>query len=287
MTNKIELFKAYIPLIDEVYKTASLTSILDGPAELIQETQQAGEFLIPKMDMDGLADYSRGDGYAQGSVSLTYETKKANYDRARKFSVNAMDNVETAGIAFGKLSSEFMRTKAVPELDAFRFASYAKAAKTVKTGALADGKAWLEAVSEANVALSNAEVSTENRILYISPAGLEAINNLDTIASRAALARFAQIIETPQPRFASAIKLLSGKESESAGGFKKDDAGKDINFLIVQKDAVIQFTKNVVSKVITPEENQNDDAWLFFFHLYGIAENYDNKKDGIYVHTVA
>ena len=50
---------------------------------------------------------------------------KFNYDRGRKFSVDAMDNEETAGLAFGKLASEFIRTKAVPEMDAVRFASYA------------------------------------------------------------------------------------------------------------------------------------------------------------------
>ena len=59
---------------------------------------KAGEFLIPKMSMDGLADYSRSSGYVKGDVSITYETKSCNYDRGRKFSVDAMDNEETAGI---------------------------------------------------------------------------------------------------------------------------------------------------------------------------------------------
>lgn len=35
------------------------------------------------------------------------------------FTVDNMDNAETAGLA-----SEFIRTKVAPEVDAFRFASY-------------------------------------------------------------------------------------------------------------------------------------------------------------------
>ena len=47
--------------------------------------------------MDGLADYSRNSGYVKGDVTLTNETVTFNYDRGRKFSVDNMDNEETAG----------------------------------------------------------------------------------------------------------------------------------------------------------------------------------------------
>jgi len=286
MPNNIELFKSYISLLDEVYKHASLTSDLDGNNELAQETANAGEFLIPKMDMDGLADYDRKTGYVDGSVTLSFETKKANYDRARKFSVNAMDNQETAGIAFGALSAEFIRKKAVPELDAFRFATYAgKAGKSLSAG-LVDGAAWMKAVSDATTLMDNKEVS-DNRILFINPAGLQMINDMDTTKSRATLGRFSAIRRVPQGRFASAIKMLSGKGAEIKGGYEKDSTGKDLNFMIVDRAALIQYTKNLVTKVIDPATNQKDDAWLFFYHMYGIAEIFDNKTDGIYVHTVA
>ena len=49
---------------------------------------------------------------------------KCNFDRGRMFTVDNMDNAETAGLAFGRLASEFIRTKVAPEVDAFRFASY-------------------------------------------------------------------------------------------------------------------------------------------------------------------
>ena len=37
MANSIAKFKKYVPLLDEVYKQASLTSVLDSDASLAQE----------------------------------------------------------------------------------------------------------------------------------------------------------------------------------------------------------------------------------------------------------
>lgn len=103
---------------------ASLTAVLDGPNDLAQEGANANEILIPKMSMSGLADYDKQTGYALGDVTLDYETKKCDYDRGRMFTVDAMDNIESAGIAFGRLSGEFLRTQVVPELDTWRLAKY-------------------------------------------------------------------------------------------------------------------------------------------------------------------
>lgn len=118
MANTIALRKAYSTMLDEVYKLASLTAVLDGPNELVREGANANEILIPKMSMQGLANYNKQTGYVAGDVTLEYETKKCGYDRGRMFTIDAVDNIETAGVAFGRLSGEFLRTKVVPELDA-------------------------------------------------------------------------------------------------------------------------------------------------------------------------
>ena len=124
MSNTIELAKSFVPKLDECYRLASLTSVLDGAPELAKQGANANELIIPMMSMDGLADYSRNGGYVQGGVTMTNETVKCNFDRGRRFDVDVMDDLETAGLAFGRLSAQFIRDKVVPELDAFRFASY-------------------------------------------------------------------------------------------------------------------------------------------------------------------
>lgn len=286
MANSITKFKAYIDKLDTVYQQASATSILDADADTVRMGAKAGEFLIPKMSMDGLADYSRSSGYVKGDVTITYETKSCNYDRGRKFSVDAMDNEETAGIAFGKLASEFIRTKVVPEMDAFRFAKYASATGILSAAEATPtaGTAVLTALQTAVNAQDEAEVNVDGKILYITPTLLTLAKNVDTTKSKAILDRFEKIITVPQTRFYTAIDMKDGTSSnETAGGYTGATGGYKINFMIINRDAVIQFGKHTVNKVVSPEENQTDDGYMFFYRAYSIAETYENKVKGIYL----
>ena len=284
MANAIELRKQYSTLLDEVYKLASLTAVLDGPNDLVQEGANANEILIPKLEMQGLANYNKQTGFVDGDVTLEYETKKCTYDRGRMFTVDAMDNIESAGIAFGRLSGEFLRTKVVPELDAWRLSTYASiSGVTTVKAALSDGKAALSALRTARGKIENAEANLATCYLFINPTVLGMIEDLDTTASKKAIEGFAGIVKVPQVRFYSKIDLTAN----GAGGYAKNSAGLDMNFLIVDKEAAIQYQKHTVSKIITPEQNQTADAWKFGYRTVGIAECKDNKKDGIYVHTVA
>ena len=291
MANSIALFKKYIALLDEVYKEAALTSPLDSDASLIRQGANANELIIPKMNMDALADYSRSGGYVSGDVSLTNETVSYNYDRGRSFTVDAMDNEETAGVAFGKLASEFIRTKVVPELDAFRFATYASAtgiSKVATAATLSDGAAVVSALRVATNKMDESEVPMENRILFITPGLMGLVQDMDLTKSNEVLNRFQQVVMVPQTRFYTAISLNDGKtEGQTAGGFAKASAAKDINFMVVHPSAVLQYSKHTVNKVFAPEENQNADGWKFVFRSYGLADVYENKVSGIYLHNKA
>ncbi|MBO6300838.1 MAG: hypothetical protein J6N15_00175 [Ruminiclostridium sp.] len=285
--NNIELFKKYIDLLDDVYKQGSKTAVLDT-ADVLVHLTGANEFKVPKLDMDGLGEYSRKDGYVKGGVTLTYETKTPDYDRGRKFSVDAMDNEESAGIAFGKLASEFVRTKVTPELDAYRFAKLCASAGTTNTGALTSGTDVLEILNRYQAFMTDSEVPEEGRVLFITPALYAIADNVDTNKNKTVLSRFAHVIQVPSSRFVSKIDLQDGSTGgEEAGGFKKATDGKNINFMIVAPSAVMQVSKHVVNKIIEPELNQTDDGWLFFYRSYGLCDVYDNKKAGIIVHTEA
>ena len=283
MANAIELAKSYVPKLDEVYKLASLTAMLDGAPELVQQGANANELIIPMMTMDGLADYSRNSGYVQGDVTLTNETVKCNFDRGRRFTVDTMDDLETAGLAFGRLSAEFIRTKVVPELDAFRFAAYCgKTGVTKVEGALADGSAVLQALRAASTALDEAEVPLTERYLFITPSLHGMVQDLDTTKSREILTGFAKIVKVPQKRFHTAIDQLSGGTGEEAGGYKKADGASDLNFVIVHKPAVIQYHKHAAPKIVTPDANQDGDAYKYGYRLVSIADLYANKLAGVY-----
>lgn len=283
MGNSIEKFKKYVPLLDEVYKNAALTSVLDSDSSLAKAGANANEIVIPKLEMDGLGNYDRNSGYTNGDVTMTNETVQFNYERGRMFSVDSMDDEETAGLAYGKLAGEFIRTKVAPEGDAFRFSIYSKEAGTQKPETLATGEDVIKALREATTKMDEAEVDTNTRYLFITPTLNGMISDLDSYKSREVLNKFAGVIEVPQTRFYTAIDMLSGKDTEGKGGYKKNAEGKEINFLIVEKSAVMQYNKHIAPKVITPDDNQTADAWKFGYRKYGLADVYENKTAGVYL----
>ena len=289
MANNIALAKVYTNLLDEVYQQSALTAVLESDATLARQGANANEIIIPKLSMDGLADYNRNSGYVNGDVELTWETVKFNYERGRAFTVDDMDNEETQNIAFGRLAGEFIRTKVVPELDAFRFATYASTVGAgTATGTLATGVDVINALRTATSAMDEAEVPMEDRHLFITPTLLGLVQDMDTTKSREVLSRFASITPVPQTRFYSAIELLDGKTGgEEKGGFKKADLGVELNFEIIHKPATLQFTKHAVPKIIAPAQNPDADAWKYGYRNYGLCDTYENKAAGIYVHKKA
>mgnify|MGYP006887265948 CR=1 FL=1 len=283
MANLIELAKSYVPMLDEVYKLASCTSDLDGAPELARQGANANELIIPMLEMDGLADYDRNGGYVAGDVKMENRTVQCNFDRGRMFTVDTMDNAETAGLAFGRLAAEFIRTKVVPELDAFRFACYAgKPGISSAEATLSSGADVIAAISAAVTEMDENEVPSDQRHLRITSTLLRAIKDMDSYKSREVLESFASVKAVPQRRFYTAIKQLSGKTGEEAGGYTKAAGAANINFAIVQKDALIQYTKHAAPKIIAPENNPDADAYVFGYRMVGIAKAYKNMLSGMY-----
>ncbi len=275
------LFKAYTPLLDEAYKLASLTSKLDTASELIRYTQGSREVVVPKMTLQGLADYDRASGYVGGEASMTLETLTMNYERGRMFSIDSMDNEETAGVAYGRLAGEFLRSYVVPEIDAVRFATYAALAGTHPSDANISAAGWYALVSAAQVAMTEAEVPESDRHLFITATGHADILNKGLTESKVFFDNFASVTVVPQARFYEAVTLAAS----GAGGYSRTTGANNINFLIVHKPAVIQVLKHQDAKIINPQQNQDADAWKFGYRVYGLNDVYDNKVKGIYVHT--
>ena len=81
------------------------------------------------------------------------------------------------------------------------------------------------------------------------------------------------------------IELLDGtSDGEKTGGYKKATSAVELNFEIIHKPATLQFTKHAVPKIITPEANQDADAWKYGYRNYGLCDTYENKAAGIYIH---
>jgi len=337
MANNISLSKNYIPLLDELYRKEETSSVLNSSPKDIKMGANAGEFLVAKYTIDGPADYSRNGGYQDGDVSVSWETHKANYDRGRKFSVDTMDNEESAEIAFGKLAGQYAKHKQAPESDAFTYATLAGFNGVIGTEeTLTSGDDVLAAIKRDQNAMDEEEVDNTSRYLFITPTALRNAQLVEKYKSTGVLDDFAGIIKVPQKRFYTSIDLLDGKTNgEETGGYIKtattykatsdvalvsgkkyftrsgsgttanpyvytrvatpavadiatyyevdELGGLDINYMIVEKSAVMKWPKHTASDIIVPENNPDADSYIQKFRKYGIVDVYDNKVAGIRV----
>jgi hypothetical protein len=200
-----------------------------------------------------------------------------------------MDNEETQGVLVGRLLGEYVRTKVVPELDAFRFAKFANeaAAANATFGGyasenIANGVTAIAAIRAGVTKLDDNEVPPEGRFLFITPTLLGQIEDLKTDESRAALAGLT-VVKVPQTRFYTSITQNAGATA-SAGGFTfTNNASSNINFMIVSNTAPVVFTKHLVSDILSPDVNPDADSWVLKYRSYGLAEVLENKIGGIYV----
>ena len=272
--------------MDEVYKKASLTTVLNSDASMVRMGNNAKEIIIPKMDMDGLKNYTRNSGYTAGDVKLEWQTRTFNYDRGIKFLVDSMDNEETIELAFGRLGAQFQRTKVAPEADAYTLSTLAtKASANIKEYALTTGENVLDALRAEQNEMDEDEVPSEGRILFITPTLLRLAKSVDTYKNMGILDEFSQVIPVPQKRMYTSIELVDDVENDAdnnmKGGYKKASGAADLLFLIVEKSAVLKWDKHVASNIITPAANQTSDDYLQKYRKYGIVDVFDNKLAGI------
>ncbi|MCR9037414.1 hypothetical protein [Tractidigestivibacter montrealensis] len=286
--NKIEYAKNYVSVLDAVYKREATSTCLNSPARLARAGRNAKEIMIPKIAVSGLGDYTRNVGYKTGSIDFSYETKTFGYDRGIRLMADVMD-VEEAGVldCFVQAGAELQRTQVAPEADAYTYAQIAgHDGVTVDSADLSSAKAKdvLAALRSVTNAMDEAEVTTGSRYLFITPTlkgVLDDYSLADPNMSNRVLTRFSRIVEVPQTRFYTKIDLLSGDSDKF--GYAKASDGRAINFMVVEKSAVIKFDKHVASRVFSPDELESLDSYMMKYRKYGIVELLDNRLAGVHV----
>ena len=290
----------FLPILDEVYKISSRSSILDTANERVRFIG-ADTVNLYTTSMDGLGDYSRNAGFVTGSVTGAWEPYKLSQDRGRSFMVDVMDNDETMGMAFGTLTGEFIRTKVTPEIDSYRFAKYS-GTSGISQATPADiviGTTDMSAlIQEAETVMGDNEVPEEGRILFISETGYAALKDKITrmvlngergVETAVDYYDGMRVIKVPKGRFNTGITLNDGTSSgETNGGYTVPaSTSYPINFMIIHPWAVMQVVKHVVPRIFSPEVNQSADAWKFDYRIFHDCFVENNKVAGIYLHRGA
>lgn len=197
-------------------------------------------------------------------------------------------------MAFGTLSEEFMRTKEVPELDAYRFAALASA--TGISGANADitvGTTDCPAlIDNAEETMGDNEVPVEGRLLYVSEKFYNGIKqkitrilvNENGVNRNVEYFNGMEVVRVPKTRFNTAITLYDGSQNF---GYAVTAGGYAINFMIIHPSAVLPVVKHVAPRIFTPSQNQDADAYKFQLRVYHDCFVLPKKAKGIYVHRAS
>lgn len=321
--NVITIQKFLDKALDTVMATESKTAVLENGSKFIDfDFKEAGYVRIMDLLMDGLSDYYRansrtsdsartnynasgvhGDGYQVGNVSAKWTIYQLRQDRGKQFQIDEMDNEETAGLILANLLKEFLRTKVVPEIDAYRFATIAGKAysslgnlvsetpNTTKGDALEITHCFNKAFEW----LKEHEVDEADQIIFVSPAVETLISNTEEIyktltqvdykTERGVTFNFQAykgrpIVVVPSDRFFD--KIVTGDN-----GYSPASGAKVLNYLVASKKCVVPVVKLNKAKVFSPEVNQDFDGYKANIRIYHDVIVPKNKIVGCYASVSA
>jgi hypothetical protein len=296
MPNKISLIAKYSPeILDEIFMNESVTAILERNSGLLKFTS-AKTVLIPSIEMDGLGDYIRanqaGYGYSAGSVDVKWETHTLTKDRGKQFVVDTMDDEETQGLVVGNLLDQFVRTKEVPEVDAYRLSKLYSLAFNDQVVTETIGAN--EIIGKFNAAFekfADLEIPEEEQVIYVSNAVMTQIRNTTELSKRIYQEDFRSpagltftvtkwegrpIVAVPSRRFFTEYTF-------GANGFAPTATAKLMNFMLVHFNAALPIKKHEVLKTFGPDVVQDFDGFKINHRLYHDIFVPLNKRVAIYV----
>lgn len=284
--NSFELAAKFLPLLAEKYKKGSLTSRFDVNTKNINfvGSKTANVYV---MNVGALAPYDRNKGFVDGNASGEWKSYELTQERGRSFQVDTMDNEETMGLAFGQLAGKFISEHVVPEIDAYRFATYAgiDGISTADPVDIGDDTNVLSMLDDAQEVMGDNEVPEEGRLLYVSEKTYKRLKNNITrvLVNEHGVNRQIEkidnmeIIRVPKGRFNTQVTIMDEGFEATPG------TGYPINFMIVHPSAVMQIVKHVAPRIFAPGENQGADAWKFQYRIYHDAFGMYEKQNGIYL----
>lgn len=302
--NSLELNKKLVPELEKAIVQKATTGFLTDNV-LRAKFVGAKTVLIPEAGFSGLGDYDRDSGFIRGSVSVTNTPYVLSQDRARTFSLDREDNDET-GVAelAGQVMGEFVRTKVVPEVDAYCLSKLAgHAATKSQTVTVTSGKVY-EALMDAVNEVQDAVGFDEELVAFVSAAFWADLMTTTEFSRMLAVSDFKKgelhtevksvngipLLPVPTSRMKSAYTFYdgidhSGEDSgvdQSDGGFVPAAAAKDVGFIVLPKRAASLVKKTEKVRIFEPDVNQDMDAYKFDYRLYYDLFIKNNMSTAIY-----
>ena len=273
--NSLASAEMYSGELDKVFTAKSATAFFADNA-LRTKFVGAKTVIIPDIEFEGLTDYNRQGGFENGAVTVQNTSYTMTMDRARSLQIDREDMDET-GIASlaGKILGEYVRTKVVPECDAYVLSKLG--AMAMAKGNLVEGEMASPYTAFVNLVNEVQSVAgySEELVCFVDSHAYSALMSTNEIARSITVSDFKQgevnlkvksingiaIIPVVSERMKTAYKFDSK-------GFKPADSASEIFMLVLPKSAAHLVKKTEKMRVFTPEQNTAADAYKFDYRIY-------------------
>lgn len=276
MPNNIENAQIFQTQLDAQILQEATSNFLEANAGQVQ--YNGGDTVkIPTIDMQGMGDYDRANGYTEGDVTLIYKDYTLTQDRGRGFTLDAMTVNESNFIAnAGAVMGEFQRRKVVPEIDSYRWSKIYALAKTAShlTDYTPTKTDILDALDE-DIAKVQDKAGTYNGLVIVMAIPVCTVLNkaltkeLDVINFQAGQIHTEvkgynniPIIKVSSERMKTLYTKYDGKTSgQETGGLTPASSATQINWLIFPQGAPIAVSKTDTIRIFDPQTYQKANAW--------------------------
>lgn len=299
MANNLQYSTIFQNELDKMAVQEMVTGWMDGNAGKVKY-KGGKEVKIPKLSVDGLADYGRkgGSGFVDGDITFGYVTKLMTQDRGRAFSIDANDVDETGFVVTaGAIMGEFQRTQVIPEIDAYRLSALSALAlddnkkysyTPDKSSIIQELKTGIKKIRQKGYNGQLVIHITYDALMEFELAMLGNIKDTDFskggLNTKVPAIDQCPLIETPENRMYSAIQLYDGKtHGQTQGGYTKGSKGIQMNFIIMAKETPLAITKQDNMRIFDPQTNQKANAWAMDYRRYHDLWIKDNTANSIYV----
>ncbi len=276
--NSIENVTRYSNELDKMFEQKSAVGFFADNA-LATKFVGAKTVIIPDIDFQGLADYDRDTGFSRGAITVSNSSYTMLMDRARSLQIDREDMDET-GVAnlAGKILGEYVRTKVVPECDAYVLSKLAGLALSRANTVEGDIDKPFEALCKLITEVQSVVGYDEEIVAFVDSCIYAALQNSSEISKLITVSDFKQgelnlkvkaingvaIIPVVSERMKTAYAF----NSNNAGGFTPTNNARETYMLVCPKSAAHLVKKTENMRIFTPEQNIDADAYKFDYRLY-------------------
>ncbi len=276
--NSIENTTRYTAELDKMFAQKSATGFF-ADSTLATKFVGAKTVIIPDVNFQGLADYDRDTGFSRGAITVSNASYTMAMDRARSLQIDREDMDET-GIAnlAGQILGEYVRTKVVPECDAYVLSKLAGLAQSRANTLNGDASAPLETLINLINEVQAVVGYDEELVAFIDSYVYAAMQNSGEISNMITVSDFKQgevNLKVKSLNGVALIPVVSERmktaytfQNNAAGGFVPADNARSIYMLVCPKKGAHLVKKTENMRIFTPEQNIDADAYKFDYRIY-------------------